>query len=81
MVVADLDWMRIQNLPNKIGCGVKKNRLRTPLLTTRDERTVIFCDPDPILLFQNSVQVQLQSKLFLKLKVQIKSKKLTKYSF
>jgi len=24
MVVAESDWMRIQNLPNRIGCGVKK---------------------------------------------------------
>jgi len=24
MVVAESDWMRIQNLPNKIRCGVKK---------------------------------------------------------
>jgi len=24
MVVAKSDWMRIQNLPNRIGCGVKK---------------------------------------------------------
>jgi len=24
MVVAEWDWMRIQNLPNRIGCGVKK---------------------------------------------------------
>jgi len=24
MVVAEMDWMRIQNLPNRIGCGVKK---------------------------------------------------------
>jgi len=31
MVVAESDWMRIQNLPNRIGCGVKKNRVRTPL--------------------------------------------------
>jgi len=34
MVVAESDWMRIQNLPNRIGCGVKK-RVRTPLLYTR----------------------------------------------
>jgi len=26
-------------------------------LYSRDERTVIFCDPDPVLNFQNSVQV------------------------
>jgi len=32
MVVAESDWMRIQNLPNRIGCGVKKNRVRTPLV-------------------------------------------------
>jgi len=24
MVVAESDWMRIQNLPNRIGCRVKK---------------------------------------------------------
>jgi len=35
MVVAESDWMRIQKLPNIIGCGVKKNRVRTPLLQTR----------------------------------------------
>jgi len=28
----------------------------TTSLPTRDERTVIFCDPDPVLNFQNSVQ-------------------------
>jgi len=33
-------------------------------LYSRDEPTVIFCDPDPVLNFQNSVQVQPQSKLF-----------------
>jgi len=31
-VVAESDWMRIQNLPNRIGCGVKKSRVCTPLL-------------------------------------------------
>jgi len=36
--------------------------------TCRDERTVIFCNPDPVLNFQNSVQVQPQSKLFFKIK-------------
>jgi len=30
----------------------------------RDERTVIFCNPHPVLNFQNSVQVKPQSKLF-----------------
>jgi len=34
----------------------------------RDERTVIFCDPDPVLNFQNSVQAQPQSKLFFEIK-------------
>jgi len=24
MIVVESDWMRIQNLPNRIGCGVKK---------------------------------------------------------
>jgi len=33
MVVTKSDWMRIQNLPNRIGCGVKKNRVRTPLVS------------------------------------------------
>jgi len=32
MVVAESDWMRIQNLPNRIRCGVEKSRGRTPLL-------------------------------------------------
>ena len=32
MVVAESDWMRIQNLPNRIGCGVKNIRVRTPLI-------------------------------------------------
>jgi len=32
MVVTESDWVRIQNLPNRIGCGVKKNRVRTPLM-------------------------------------------------
>jgi len=31
MVVAESDLMRIQNLPSRIGCGVIKNRVRTPL--------------------------------------------------
>jgi len=34
MVVAETDWMRIQNVPNKIGCGVKKIRVRTLLVYT-----------------------------------------------
>jgi len=33
MVMAESDWMRIQNLPNRIGCGVKKTRVRTPLVS------------------------------------------------
>jgi len=34
-------------------------------LHTRDERTVIFCDPDPVLIFYNSVhKVQVKSKTF-----------------
>jgi len=33
MVVAESDWMRIQNLPNRIGCGVKKSRVRAPLVS------------------------------------------------
>ena len=51
-----------------------------PVRRSRGERTVIFYDPDPVQHFQNSVQVQPQSKLFLKLKVQvqIKSKKFNK---
>jgi len=40
---------------------------------TRDEQTVIFCDPDPVLIFENSVQVQPQSKIFLKCKVQVQN--------
>jgi len=32
MVVAESDWMRIQNSPNRIGCGVKRNRVCTPLV-------------------------------------------------
>jgi len=24
MVMAESDWMQIQNIPNRIGCGVKK---------------------------------------------------------
>jgi len=32
MVVAELDWMWIQNLPNRIRCGVKKSRVCTSLL-------------------------------------------------
>jgi len=31
MVVAKSHWMRIQNLPNRISCGVKKNRVHTLL--------------------------------------------------
>jgi len=31
MVVAESNWMRIQNFPNRIGCGVIKNRVCTPL--------------------------------------------------
>jgi len=50
--------------------------LRSLSAYARDEQTVIYCDPDPVLNFQKSVQVQPQSKLFKKLKaqVQIKSK-------
>jgi len=32
MVVMESHCMWIQNLPNKIGCGVKKDRVCTPLL-------------------------------------------------
>jgi len=44
----------------------------------RDDRTVIFCDPDPVLNFENSVQVQPLSMKFKKLQIQVhmKSKKL-----
>jgi len=38
----------------------------------RDERTVKFCDPDPVLIFQISVQVQPQSKKFFNLKCKTK---------
>ena len=31
MVVTESDWMRIQNLQNRTGCGVKKSRVRTSL--------------------------------------------------
>jgi len=52
-------------------------------MLTTEMSGLIFCDPDPVLNLQNSVQVQPQSKTFLQLKVhvQIKSKNLTKYSF
>jgi len=33
-------------------------------LYSRDDRTVIFCDPDLVLNFQYSIQVQPQLKLF-----------------
>jgi len=33
VVVAETNWMRIQNLPDRIGCGVKKNGVHTPLLS------------------------------------------------
>jgi len=39
MVVAELDWMRIQNLSNRIGCGVKKSRACTRLLGTTKIRS------------------------------------------
>jgi len=29
MIVAESDWMRIQNLPNRIGCEVKKQSPHT----------------------------------------------------
>jgi len=32
MVVVESDWMWIQNSPNRIGCRVKKNIVRTPLV-------------------------------------------------
>ena len=40
-----------------------RKSLGTPVLNPtpkprRDEQTVIFCDPDPVLNFENSVQVQ-----------------------
>jgi len=43
-------------------------------IATRNERTVKFCDPDPVLIFENSVQVQPQSKNFFKCKVQVQMK-------
>jgi len=39
-----------------------------------DERTVIFRDADPVLIFQNSVEVQSQSKHFFECKVQVQLK-------
>jgi len=39
MVVVESGWKRIQNLPNKITCGVKKNRVRTPLRSRRVQDT------------------------------------------
>jgi len=38
MVAAESDWMRIQNLPNRIGCGDKKSRVRTPLVLRYSSR-------------------------------------------
>ena len=76
---SDKDWMWIFKKFIGYGSGVKKSI--SAHLCSRDEQTVVLCDPDPVLNFQNSVQVQPQPKLFLKLKVQIKSKKLPKYSF
>jgi len=32
MVVTESDWKRIQNLPNRTGCAVKKSRVRTHLV-------------------------------------------------
>jgi len=43
-------------------------------LCNRDERTVIFCNSDPALIFKNSVQVQLQSKIFFKWNVLVQMK-------
>jgi len=48
MVVAESVWMRIQNLPNSIGCGVKKNRVRTPLVHSSVEQIGDFCNPNPV---------------------------------
>jgi len=46
----------------------------------KEERSVIFCDPGPLLLLKNSVQVQPQSEKFFKCKIQVqmKSKKFEK---
>ena len=38
---------------------------------SRDEWTVILFGPDPVLIFQNSVQFQTQSKIFFKFKIQV----------
>jgi len=43
-------------------------------MTSRDERTVKFCDADPVLIFRNSIQVQTQLKKFLKSKAQVQMK-------
>jgi len=53
------------------------------LSCSRGERTVTFYDPDPVLNIYESVQDQTLSKNFFKcgIQLQIKSKKLTKYSF
>jgi len=44
------------------------------LIWTRDERIVKFCDPDPVLIFENSVHVQTQSKFLFKCKVEVQMK-------
>ena len=44
------------------------------LTDIKDECTVIFCHPDPVLIFRNLVQAQPQSKLFFKCKVQVQMK-------
>jgi len=34
MVVVELDWMRIQNLPNRIGCGDKKKSSHSAVVSS-----------------------------------------------
>jgi len=42
MVVTVTDCMQIQNFPNRIGCRVKKFRVRTPLLCTSGDTRCAF---------------------------------------
>jgi len=42
MVVTESDWMRIQNLPHRIGCGVKKTESAHLWLPDRYAKTLFF---------------------------------------
>jgi len=72
----------VQTKSGAVSYKICEGPRRSSSQPTRDERIVIFCDPEPELIFLNSVRAQPQSKIFFKCEVQVqmKSKKFEKSS-